>query len=542
MQRYFDVVQTTAGNAIPGALVYVYVGSTTVLATLFSDNGVTAAPNPLTTNADGEYAFYAANGTYTLQIAATGYAGETKPGVVLFDPSDAGIISVKDFGAKGDGVSDDTAAIQAAVTHAQVTGNTLFVPAGTYLVSSVTVGSGLHIVGQHSSSSVFKQTAIGSAIFCNYDSTTKTNIYFENIGLNSNSKDSGINIRNVINLTARSCEFINHPAWGILVGITEDAVNTTTITCSDILIENCRFSNSLQTFEHIAVFNAKNVVVRDCYFELALTGGIGIGLWQNLYGVTIDSCEFTNITKGIYYSVTTNEISITNCRFTAVTIGIQGANESDWGLFGESWMRGLNISNCYFQDCAIGCEIGAVFDCYLGGNHFVSNRENALIITYGNRLSTPTISQSVNITIVGCHFLNNNSDNTFHSIHPAVLFTEGGGQMYTTFVGCTFTDTQVTPTQWYPVSFVDYSFSKVRFIGCRLTAYSAGSSIGIFSATLSDIELVSCMDVTGALPNGVTNLSVSGIADYANDSAAGAGGVSIGSIYRTGSILKIRVT
>jgi hypothetical protein len=87
MQRYFDVVQTTAGNAIPGALVYVYVGSTTVLATLFADNGVTAAPNPLTTNTDGEYAFYAANGTYTLQIAATGYAGETKPGVVLFDPS-----------------------------------------------------------------------------------------------------------------------------------------------------------------------------------------------------------------------------------------------------------------------------------------------------------------------------------------------------------------------------------------------------------------------------------------------------------------------
>jgi hypothetical protein len=88
MQRYFDVVQTTSGDAIPGALVYVYVGSTTVLATLFSDNGITAAPNPLTTNADGEYAFYAANGTYTIQIAATGYAGETKPGVVLFDPND----------------------------------------------------------------------------------------------------------------------------------------------------------------------------------------------------------------------------------------------------------------------------------------------------------------------------------------------------------------------------------------------------------------------------------------------------------------------
>lgn len=161
MQRYFDVVQTTAGNAIPGALVYVYVGSTTVLATLFADNGVTAAPNPLTTNADGEYAFYTANGTYTIQIAATGYAGETKPGVVLFDPSDSGasnnvqflqagtgaqvrsvqsklrdVVSVKDFGAVGDGVTDDTAAIQAAIDAVSVNGGYVQFLSATYKITS----------------------------------------------------------------------------------------------------------------------------------------------------------------------------------------------------------------------------------------------------------------------------------------------------------------------------------------------------------------------------------------------------------------------
>ena len=43
-------------------------------------------------------------------------------------------VSVKDFGAVGDGVTDDTAAIQAAIT---ATGaNTLFFPAGTYKISS----------------------------------------------------------------------------------------------------------------------------------------------------------------------------------------------------------------------------------------------------------------------------------------------------------------------------------------------------------------------------------------------------------------------
>lgn len=89
MQRFFDVVQDRSGNCIPNVLVYVYVGSTSTLATLYSDNGVTTTPNPVTTNADGEYAFYAATGTYTLNIQATGYASDSRPGTILFDPADS---------------------------------------------------------------------------------------------------------------------------------------------------------------------------------------------------------------------------------------------------------------------------------------------------------------------------------------------------------------------------------------------------------------------------------------------------------------------
>jgi hypothetical protein len=54
------------------------------------------------------------------------------------------IVSVRDFGAVGDGVTDDTAAIQAALN-----AGSIFVPDGTYLVSSVTVSAnGRAIVGQ----------------------------------------------------------------------------------------------------------------------------------------------------------------------------------------------------------------------------------------------------------------------------------------------------------------------------------------------------------------------------------------------------------
>lgn len=49
------------------------------------------------------------------------------------------VVSVKDFGAVGDGVADDTAAIQAAINHCWNTSRTLYVPAGVYLVTGLTL-------------------------------------------------------------------------------------------------------------------------------------------------------------------------------------------------------------------------------------------------------------------------------------------------------------------------------------------------------------------------------------------------------------------
>lgn len=57
-----------------------------------------------------------------------------------------GIVNAKDFGAVGDNTTDDTAALQAAITAA--TNNTLFIPAGSYkITSSLTVPPHIKIVG-----------------------------------------------------------------------------------------------------------------------------------------------------------------------------------------------------------------------------------------------------------------------------------------------------------------------------------------------------------------------------------------------------------
>lgn len=58
-------------------------------------------------------------------------------------------LSVKDFGAVGDGVTNDTAAIQAAIAFGVLTKRRVFVPAGTYLVTdTISIPVGTQLCGE----------------------------------------------------------------------------------------------------------------------------------------------------------------------------------------------------------------------------------------------------------------------------------------------------------------------------------------------------------------------------------------------------------
>jgi len=49
---------------------------------------------------------------------------------------EGGVVNVKDFGAVGNGITDDTSSIQAAADHCNSTGQSLFVPTGNYVITS----------------------------------------------------------------------------------------------------------------------------------------------------------------------------------------------------------------------------------------------------------------------------------------------------------------------------------------------------------------------------------------------------------------------
>ena len=176
------------GTPLSGGLLYSYLaGTTTAAATFTSSTGLSAHSNPIVLDSAGrvpEEIWLTEQTSYkfVLQDADAVLIGswDNIPGISSADtlaaelanqsnialgdaligfkqtyslgimPGAVGktlndkmqdLVSVKDFGAKGDGTTDDTASIQAAINLACTYGGNVYLPAGTYKISAALVFS-----------------------------------------------------------------------------------------------------------------------------------------------------------------------------------------------------------------------------------------------------------------------------------------------------------------------------------------------------------------------------------------------------------------
>ena len=141
----------------------------------YSTLGVTGSPtssnylrgdNTWDTPADTTYAEITSaeitTGTATTTRAISGRRSEeivTKARTGLV-PKDTLVYNVKDHGAIGNGVADDTAALQAAIDAQPVSGGVIFLPNGTYkITSALNLRSNITIYGEGTQATKIKQTS-----------------------------------------------------------------------------------------------------------------------------------------------------------------------------------------------------------------------------------------------------------------------------------------------------------------------------------------------------------------------------------------------
>lgn len=118
--------------------------------------------------------------------AATDHHVTTAGGVKLYVDGSANGMNVKAFGAKGDGVTDDTANLQKAINAACAAVTQLHWPKGTYLItSSLIANSNTNWRGEGGNSSIIKNN--GTVRFMvNDDDTNMTDVTIDGLGFDYN--------------------------------------------------------------------------------------------------------------------------------------------------------------------------------------------------------------------------------------------------------------------------------------------------------------------------------------------------------------------
>jgi hypothetical protein len=131
MQKYQNNIADRSGNAVAGLTVTVTLQAGGGLATIYSDNAGSVAANPLTTDSNGYFEFYAADGRYNIDAPGGGYHDVLIADTVLIAGAAAASASAAQ-GSATSAASDKIAAETAA---------SLAVPAAATATSQATIAT-----------------------------------------------------------------------------------------------------------------------------------------------------------------------------------------------------------------------------------------------------------------------------------------------------------------------------------------------------------------------------------------------------------------
>ena len=283
----------------------------------------------------------------------------------------ANALSVKAYGASGNGVNDDTAAITNALVAAQAAGRALYFPAGTYIVSTLQLpllsytqpfpifGEGYGITKiQKKSADGLPLFIVGSATATTYS----TQLWVQGITFSGvfGNTPAAVQLYDLVRSTFQQCVFQNSIAGLISLG---GITNT---------YQNCIFQNN-------------QIGVKFDKFTSLAGGG-----YPNNNEIK-DCGIFNNSSQGIYFNngrclfVTDCDIETNGTSGNSATMGVYVANVNTENASASA--LGIVLSNCWLEknagDAALQTNSGVntVRSCNFVAN---SNATNDIHVVGGN--------------------------------------------------------------------------------------------------------------------------------------------------------------
>lgn len=256
-------------------------------------------------------------------------------------PSSSFFVNPRDYGATGNGSTDDTTSFNATRTAAGVGGH-VYVDAGTYVLNDVALNVP-HQLWQLAPGAILKlkNSAAGNqcAFLVTADYVTVWGGQFD--GNRANNTGSGVGIVRLTGSHERILDgyFHDGQAAGVIVN------PGSTIVMDDIQIRGCSFIDCIEQGVNVnrtgSTGTSSGVAVADCFIDNSALGGTAVSTGIQVIG---------NTTASIHGTV------ITGCRIKGTTT-ISGAG----GIHGR-YVTGLQIDACTVEnvDYGITCDDGTV--------------------------------------------------------------------------------------------------------------------------------------------------------------------------------------
>ena len=264
------------------------------------------------------------------------------------------MLNVRDFGAKGDGILDDTLAIQTAIN----SGNEIFIPFGTYLISSnLTLKSNSIITGY----GTLKANADSLNVF------TSGTAGIQNVQIIGITIDGGGQVGGVVATGKKA-------ATGIYL------TNATNIIIDKVHIKNCGIMNSTNPFSDNGFSGVgilaecrsgkiKIIKIINCVIENIAGGGIAAGDGIIIGGYSDDT------------TINPEDVLISNC-----SVNIVGRNAiSLAGDSGASLANNIRVINNYLSNTQLsGIDVEDGSDIILSENQFYKCGNISFYYDYGS--------------------------------------------------------------------------------------------------------------------------------------------------------------